>query len=436
MVDTSSATTPDALQNQLSWQSAFFGLMGILFAVLLQNAGNTPYLGSMEEFYALTPGLRELNRISFRSFPVVCATDTLLMLVEFVFLSFSYGPGTAAKYVWHERFKNAPIEEPRTHHYRGQLELGDQMLYDITSSQEPPTGVRRGSGIDSSYRWSMVAFFFLTVTQTTKLLACQGIPVTKTITALYLATFIVPECFRLSAGPAPSVQPDHPYREITQPFKLCTFLYQHYQQVIMVLATFAQIVLWIWTVSLYLDDIVSEGVKEFFQAFNSWFIFIAVFIITIGVFYLIIFGALSWLFNRNDFLQQIMDTTLGEPSIKNLFWNAVAQSIFYFALGLLGYFSWYCGFSFGPTGGATILISTTLIFGIAHGLKIIYFALLGFRKSSQKLRRLLGLRGTASNGEYYQIFGLLLNFISIYVYYSTVYRSQNTFKPSWTEKLG
>jgi hypothetical protein len=76
--------------NQLSWQSAFFGLMGIYGAILVQNAGA---IGGLDGDY----------RFALRTSPLVTAADTAMLIIKLVWLILrGLDLRSAARIVWED----------------------------------------------------------------------------------------------------------------------------------------------------------------------------------------------------------------------------------------------------------------------------------------------------------------------------------------------
>jgi len=304
----------------------------------------------------------------------------------------------------------------------------------------------------------MVTFVLLTFTQTTKLLACNGIPATKDLVIFYLASFVLPEYLRLLAGPAPSIRLVHPFRQLQGTFTLEHYKGKRIQQFGVKVAICGQVLIWNWIVAIYLDQVGSEDLKTIWEMivtslilggiqFTVLIIVAIIFCTIICIIVCIMLYALwaidpiSQLGRRYSFIQRLVDNAKFE--------------LFMFCLKLFsawacyGILLWSLNFYTPPivsfpaveslvhwTVFGLMLMSMMLLSIIMYGMRLTYYALLKYQRSARPLRRVLGLRGPPSKGEFYQFFGLLLNFTSIFMYYSTVYRSEKTFKPGWTEKLG
>jgi hypothetical protein len=89
------------------------------------------------------------------------------------------------------------------------LEMGveiDGVLSDdplLSSTQSSDTHL--GSGINRAWRLNMAGFMLGVVPQAVKVFGMRGIPLTQTLVAFYLISFLVPELFRAVAGPADAV---------------------------------------------------------------------------------------------------------------------------------------------------------------------------------------------------------------------------------------
>ncbi len=148
----------DSLQSPVSWQSVFWAVIAMALNVLLQNAGSVCARSSSW-------------RIPLRSSPLICAADTILCLLELLWIkTLGCSWSTAARHVWYGRF-----EEPRTW---------------------------AGSGVDSNWRWSMIAFVLGALPQFIKVFVMQGVIATQIIAIAFFGAFLVPEILRITAGVA------------------------------------------------------------------------------------------------------------------------------------------------------------------------------------------------------------------------------------------
>lgn len=80
------------------------------------------------------------------------------------------------------------------------------------------------------------------------------------------------------------------------------------------------------------------------------------------------------------------------------------------------------------------LCSAAAGISVAYLLSIVLFRILFMSSFSRLPRRLFGLKGNSR--EFTSIFFFLMNFATATVYYSSVYDTRGTYKPTWTEKLG
>jgi hypothetical protein len=48
----------------------------------------------------------------------------------------------------------------------------------------------------------------------------------------------------------------------------------------------------------------------------------------------------------------------------------------------------------------------------------------------------IGIYGEEPKSEFYALTFLILNFVGLFTYYSTLYDSKETWRPAWTDKLG
>jgi hypothetical protein len=188
---------------------------------------------------------------ALRSSPFVCIIDTLMILLKFswiLYLGCSFK--VAAQHVWYDRFeKESPLlkdtcqilvtkwvtndqQDVSTNVSPDTLEEGHNNQYDapqdlngytvstatqttenrgleieprrhepspeITEKPEP----HEGSDIDGMWRLSMASFIVGALPQAIKVFGMRGIPLTQTLVAFLLVSFIIPEVLRLVAGTA------------------------------------------------------------------------------------------------------------------------------------------------------------------------------------------------------------------------------------------
>jgi hypothetical protein len=232
-----------ASSNQVSWQSAYWAIIACLVTIMMQISGKVC-------------GAPLRYSVALRSSIVLCAIDTLLILVEFVWmLAVGCSIRVAARHVWYDRFAITKddldnrlalldlfdIRTPRSErgntsgHIRSdQIEFLHSLLLrktenvladlpyspprpetennlDALSSLVLPVSAPRkewypGSGIGRGWRLSMLAFAVGAFPQMVKVFGMKGIPLTQTMTSIIFASFLVSEMLRLIAGPAGKVE--------------------------------------------------------------------------------------------------------------------------------------------------------------------------------------------------------------------------------------
>jgi hypothetical protein len=106
---------------------------------------------------------------------------------------------------------------------------------------------RAASGIDGMWRLNMVVFILGALPQIIKIFGMQGIPGTQTFAAVLLASFLLPEALRLSAGKAHAVEPLPIILRSKERF-------DKLQRIVIVIAVAVQVVLWAWVLSELLPD--------------------------------------------------------------------------------------------------------------------------------------------------------------------------------------
>jgi hypothetical protein len=79
-------------------------------------------------------------------------------------------------------------------------ERDEDGAYDFELHRNAP-----GSGIDPAWRYSVASFALGAVPQGVKVFGMRGIPLTQTLVAFLLVSFVVPESFRIVAGPARTI---------------------------------------------------------------------------------------------------------------------------------------------------------------------------------------------------------------------------------------
>jgi hypothetical protein len=109
-------------------------------------------------------------RLSLRSSPILCALDTVILVVKIVSLHYAgCSWRTACHQVWWDRF---PEEEDKEH-----------------------------SGLEGSWALNMWAFILGALPQAIKIYGMRGIPLTQALATIFLLSFVTIEVIRLTAGP-------------------------------------------------------------------------------------------------------------------------------------------------------------------------------------------------------------------------------------------
>ena len=153
--------------SEVSWQSAFWGIVPIALNSMAQPSGRVC-------------GFHPSLRTYIRSSPIVCGCDAVIMIIRFITYNYhGLSPPSAAKKVLTER--NKDLETPQTE--------------GIQSLEKLPF-----------LRWFF--FVFGVLPQVIKLLACSGIPWTQISACLYLASFLVTEALKAIAKFAEEEGPD------------------------------------------------------------------------------------------------------------------------------------------------------------------------------------------------------------------------------------
>lgn len=152
--------------DQVSWQSAFWGLVPLLLSVMTQPCGRVCHFSSRLRTYV-------------RCSPIICAADALATLIEMTALTRRGANPRDAAYA---------ILKARYH--------------------DEDTGSGSGEGLQSVEKLGFIrALLFLlgTLPQVVKVMAMRGIPWTQVWAALYLGSFVITEAVLLLArdpGPA------------------------------------------------------------------------------------------------------------------------------------------------------------------------------------------------------------------------------------------
>jgi hypothetical protein len=141
----------------VSWQSAFWGLLALQLATVIQNSGAV-----LGQSYSM--------RISLRSSPILCALDNVIVIVKVAALLYGgYSWRTACHHVWWDRF--------------------------------PKDDEGEESGLDGSWALNMWAFILGALPQAIKIYGMRGIPLTQALATIFLVSFITMETIRITAGP-------------------------------------------------------------------------------------------------------------------------------------------------------------------------------------------------------------------------------------------
>ena len=386
--------------NLVSWQSAFFAIVAVAISVLLQNTGAV--LGKDRSL---------LKRICLRSSPIICLLDTGFCVTKFISMcALGASPGAAAKYAWHDRFEN-----PES---------------------------RVGSGIDTWWRFSMIAFVMGQLLQSVKIFTCQNIQFTQFLTAVYLVAFVVPEVFRAFAGEAPEFALAN-----TLPVGQAKFLFAMIQRMELIVGVVLQVGGWIWVFAAVLPSSwFIEGI--YFSQASKSLTFMAHTTMLVSSCFFLLFNLLfstaitcissSILARfRTSFDRRVME----RPSSVGLFITIVEESrsenarqygilvaimlINYSVVGIfivwgtVPFLRFFTAFGLLPF----LIMPVYVLYRVIFSGRIIRYS-----------RMITGLEG--SPRDFSCIMFLLANFTSCMVYYSCLYDPVGTYKPGWTDKLG
>jgi len=139
-----------------------------------------------------------------------------------------------ARYVWYERF------------WRNEVSPNNERNRDESGNATTADGIENGSGIDSLWRWNMVAFIVGTLTQSIKLFACKGIPGTQLLVAICLVSFLFMESFRIVAGRARPIDMHQPSEDAVRRVNRAI---RRLHGFVLTLGIMGQGLVWIWTIS-------------------------------------------------------------------------------------------------------------------------------------------------------------------------------------------
>jgi hypothetical protein len=138
-------------QSLVSWQSAFWGLAPLALNSMLQPTRPKARYSGIES-------------LALRASPIVCAVDALTSLLQILYLTRFRGPS-----------QNLTV--------RHAAKVWLLARNESTSGQKEP--------VEASKRVRLFVFILGTLSQSTKLFACQGIPWTQTWAYLYVTSFAV-----------------------------------------------------------------------------------------------------------------------------------------------------------------------------------------------------------------------------------------------------
>jgi hypothetical protein len=405
--------------NLVSWQSAFFAIVTVALSVLLQNAGAV-----------LCNDQDLLRRICLRSSPVLCLLDTTFCVAKFMWiLVLGCSPGAAVRHAWHDRFGN-----PES---------------------------RAGSGIDLLWRFSMIAFVLGQMLQSVKIFACENIPLTQFLTAVYFIAFVVPEVFRALAGEAPEAEyaSTPAVTQVKVRFELLQargFLWG------MVL----QACIWNWVFSAALPSNWFIEDEWHLQGPNTktastytmhlaitflemWF---ALFCFAVCVFLDLAIpaefgkrfdvGVMEFYRSSAGKHNTSVEVTevVGERAGGSMKETIIAKTHVLFVVLLVTLYTWLLNHDFWHLDQnlryvplARFLTAMILLPCLFTALYVLYLILLS-GKILPYSRTILGLQG--SFGEFGLTMCLIANFTTYMVYYSCLYDPAGTYKPAWTDNFG
>jgi hypothetical protein len=82
--------------------------------------------------------------------------------------------------------------------------------------------------------------------------------------------------------------------------------------------------------------------------------------------------------------------------------------------------------------GLGVLAAAILISGLLYGMMLFLLRL----SLTKPLVTVVGIRGEEPGKELYNFTCLVLNFATVFIYYTNVYDPKETWRPAWTERLG
>ena len=383
--------------------------------MLLQNAGSVCHLSTQ-------------YRISLRSSPIICAADTILCVGKLIWLCTTSGsPTTTLRHVWYDRFEDGDIEA--------------------------------GSVIDNMWRLNMVAFVLGALPQAVKIFGMKGVPGTQTLASIFLATFLVQEIMRVTAGKPHAIElsSTNITRNVAQRFV-------RFERIVAITACVIQAACWVWAISNILPShwfiTISEWTKkrrlsvlcELIWIFLVVFSFVASHALAFFIFLYCTdrFPGLLRICEKalkalENFIDVIADLLSGVIAIERD--NARKTCVILLGFLLFGV-AWCYMFTIVPmlmphnpsevsveriANVVKLVVSAISLSSfafISHVLYRVFF----MGKFSKRLRKLFGLGGSIS--EFLSLAFLILNFCALFIYYSSIYSSEDTYKPAWTDILG
>lgn len=305
--------------------------------------------------------------------------------------------------------------------------------------------------------FSMICFVVGGLPQTIKIFGMQGIPGTQIWTAVFFAAFITPEVLRVFAG----VAQEHDLRPMPIVSRAKVH-FIHIQDFTVIAAGISQYFIWTWVMShhvplswFYTDDAINglADVTGFYFTFAyafGWFCSTAALLLALDL----VLRCLKLLIQLFDYRLAITPRTrrlssyivkafasaFGASEDDTSAFISTAANVFWFCSCFLGGY-----FGSGPVYGHLFSRPRTytpvfrfLIAGIFIPLGFIgchlLFRIAFMGRYSSYPRRLFGLDGLI--GEYFSIFFFIMNALTSFIYYSSIYDAIGTYKPSWTDKFG
>lgn len=360
--------------------------------------------------------------MNIRSSPILSAVDALLAIIKFLWLVFiGCPPRTAARHVWYDRFEESESEE---------------------------------SGINRAWVVNMIVFVLGALPQTIKILGTQGIPLSQAFAAMFVAAFIVFEVLRIYAGTAHVVDIMPATSKMTRAKKQ----FDQLQWVTVIIALPVQVLLWVWTVGelmpktfVYIEFRSGESLIEeetpplFWVSFILYFppLLVIMSIMLFGPFVLALFVTIILVAFAVTFwdvckgiLQRVCDL------LRMSEWQVALVYALFCVLTIGIVFSQIYSFVYDRvdphfipptpvlayTTGALFVIPCCLL------VLLLVYRVVFVGSLSHASRRLLGVSGSML--EFWSVAFLVMNCVTIFLYYSHVYNPTGTHKPAWTDALG